>query len=387
VAFNRVEDSLLVHCVRNCLGADSAHIVNAIASHELDWSYLTATAFRHGVMPLVYHTLKNTCPDAVPPAALQNLQHLFQANANANLLMTGELIKLLDLFKAHDIVAVPFKGPVLAASAYGDISLRQFVDLDIMVRREDVREAGLLLASLGYQSRIQLDREAELQDLLRDNHQYGFTRNDNRITVEIQWGLAHSYFSLSLDADSLLEFTELRKLAGTPVPNLLPEYMLLILCIHGTKHQWERLEWIADVAQLVRACPNMDWDRVMLESSRAGSERMLLLGLLLSADLLGAVIPETVARKMRDESGLGPLAREVYQQIFSSCEKPPGVFRRSLFHLRAREHLGDRIRYCYRLLTTLTSADRGAGRSSPWTQFIYYPVRTARLIGKYWLRR
>ena len=387
LAFDRIEDSLLVHCARNCLGSGEAKCIGEIASQELDWDYLIRTAIRHGIMPLLYHGINDNCPDIVPQTCLNRLRDLFQANANTNLLLTSELIKLLGIFKTNGITAVPFKGPVLAASEYGDVSLRQFVDLDILVRREDVKEAGLLLTALGYQPRIELDGEAELQDLLRDNHQYGFTRNDNRVTVELQWGLAHSYFSVSLDVDTLLKSTEIRDLAGTPVPNLLPEYMLLILCIHGTKHQWERLEWIADVAQLIRAHPNMDWDRVMMDGSRAGNQRMLLLGLLLAANFLGAIIPEEAARKMHDDPGLEQLANEVYRNIFSASAKTPGVFSRTLFHLRARERTRDRIRYCYRMVTTLTAADRGHMPPPSFLDFFYYPVRIVRLVGKYWLKR
>jgi hypothetical protein len=60
---------------------------------------------------------------------------------------------------------------------------------------------------------------------------------------------------------------------------LLPEQLLLILCLHnGAKHQWEMLGWIADVAQLITIHKNMDWDEVMKQAVESGIERILFLG-------------------------------------------------------------------------------------------------------------
>ncbi|GAG91885.1 unnamed protein product, partial [marine sediment metagenome] len=84
-------------------------------------------------MPLLYQSLKKTCPEAVPDDTLEQLRAYFLTNAKRNLFLTGKLLRLLELLKDNGILAVPFKGPVLAESVYGDLSLRQFADLDILV--------------------------------------------------------------------------------------------------------------------------------------------------------------------------------------------------------------------------------------------------------------
>ena len=128
----RPEDALLLSCARTHVDLADAERIRAQTRVELDWKYLIRTACRHGVLPLIYRSLNTTCAAAVPNVPLNKLRTLFHTNARANLLTTGDLLKLLSMLEEHGIAAIPFKGPVLAASAYGDVSLRQYMDLDII---------------------------------------------------------------------------------------------------------------------------------------------------------------------------------------------------------------------------------------------------------------
>jgi hypothetical protein len=144
---------------------------------------------------------------------------------------------------------VPYKGPVLATSVYGNLALRQFVDLDLMIHRHDVLEAKEVLASLGYRPQYQLTRAQEAA-LLASQCEYAFTHEDGESTVELRWEITE-HFSFPLDTERLWERLEQVPLGGDNVPTLSPEDTLLILCAHGAKHLWERLGWICDVAELV----------------------------------------------------------------------------------------------------------------------------------------
>ena len=84
-------------------------------------------------MPLLHLSLRATCPDVVPQPILERLQVYFFANAAQSLFLTEELLTLLQRLEALAITAVPLKGLVLAASAYGHIALQQFGDLDILL--------------------------------------------------------------------------------------------------------------------------------------------------------------------------------------------------------------------------------------------------------------
>jgi Uncharacterised nucleotidyltransferase len=81
---------------------------------------------------------------------LTALRHHFQVNALRNVFLAGTLLKLLRLLEAHGIAALPYKGPVLAALAYGNVAFRQFGDLDLLVRPQDADRAKALLWAQGY---------------------------------------------------------------------------------------------------------------------------------------------------------------------------------------------------------------------------------------------
>ncbi len=62
----------------------------------------------------------------------------------------GELQRILDIFKSHGITAIPYKGPVLAIQAYGNLAFREFGDLDIFIQKQDFLKVKELLLDNGY---------------------------------------------------------------------------------------------------------------------------------------------------------------------------------------------------------------------------------------------
>ena len=82
-----------------------------------------------------------------------------------------ELAELVYTLAASGIRALPFKGPVFGAQAYGDPSLRVFGDLDLLIATEDVTAALATLDQFGYRSDV-----ADLSPRrLRDYHRYNGT--------------------------------------------------------------------------------------------------------------------------------------------------------------------------------------------------------------------
>lgn len=377
----RPEAALLLCCARTCTESERAEQIKALLREDIDWVYLIRRARLHGVMPLLYWHLNAICPDAVPMAALNQLRDHFRNNTWRSLFLAGELVKLLNLLATNGIPAIPFKGPTLAASAYGNLALRQFVDLDILVRKVDVLRTRDLLVAMGWRPKLQLTR-AQAEAYLKYDCEYNLDRGDGRVLLEIHWGIVPRYFSFPLDIEALWQRLEPISLGDMELPSLSSEDLLLILCVHGTKHLWQRLEWICDVAHLIDAFQAMDWGRVIEQSRTLRSERMVLLGLYLGGDLLGAGLPNEIVKRMHADAVATSLARQVREQLFRDTEVPPGDFKSSLFHLRARERLQDRLWYCFDFAITPTIKD-WAVMPLPGPLFcFYYLVRPVRLAAK-----
>lgn len=382
---SRPEDELLLCCARAGRSPETAARIEALVGKGVDWGYLLGMAQRHRVALLLYWHLDATCPEAVPEDVLDLLRNDFRANNLRNLFLTGELLRLLGALGARGIPAVPYKGPALAASAYGNLALRQFSDLDILVHRGDVVEAGEVLDTLGYRPQHRLTRAQEAA-FLRSESEYGFARDDGRCVVELHWEIADRRFSFPLEPERLWGRLERDPLGGDVVPAFSPEDMLLILCAHGSKHLWKRLAWICDVAELVRAHEDMAWDLAVARAGALGGERMLLLGLYLASDLLGAPLPEEVLRRVRADPRVKALARRIYDRLFREADEQNALLEGSYFrptYLSMRERLLDKIRYCVRTATTQTVEDWELLPLPRSLRSLYYVLRSIRLTAKY----
>lgn len=379
----RPEAELLTCCALVHMNSERADRIRALLRENIDWTYLFWTAVFHRMMPLLYWHLNATCPEAVPETKMNYLRDYFHWNARRDLYLTGELCRTLQLFEANGIPAIPFKGPALASSVYGDFALREFMDLVILVHEHDVQRASQLLISQGYRPQLDLTR-AQQEALTRCQSEQIFLRREDHVIVKIQWRIAPNYFSFESGSERLWKDVERLSFGGTKVLALSPENLLFALCVHGAQCMWKRLELICDVAELIRAHKGMDWSQIMEQAAMLRSERMLFLGLYLARDLLGVALAEEVLQRVEPDSVVTSLAAKVREQLFLRDEHgPPEVMESCLFHLKMMERLRDKVRYCYRLAMTPRAEDWKSLPLPPYFSFLYYPLRSIQLILKY----
>ncbi len=400
---SRIEEKLLLCCARTQRDPKTAARIMTLLQGEVDWAYLLQTARRHGMIPLLFWHLDNACPEAVPEAYMTELRRHFRSNSLRNLLLAGELRKLYELFEQNDIFAVPYKGPTLAASVYRNVGLRQAGDLDILVGQRDVLKAKELLLSLGYEPRpwstLSLGAEstppwrtitqlspAQESAFLRFEREYAFWHEGAGISVELQWEVIPRYLSFFWDPVSLRGRRQRVSLGGGDVSTFVPEDLLLVLCVHGSKHFWERLLWLCDVGETVNLFREMNWDDLMAKAAALGGERMLLLGLSLAHSLLGVDVPITVLDKVRADSAVEKLAEDVRRRLFAEPEDTMEILEWSAFHpfhYRMRERWRDRLGYVFLKIVEPNAAD-WMERPLPEKLFpLYYFLRPLRLIRKF----
>jgi len=383
----RPEIQLLLCCASTSPNPIRVERIRALLQQEIDWTYLLRTAGRHGVAPLLYRSLNATNAEVVPEDVMGQLRERFYANSRRNLLLTGKLLEILDALEERKIPAIPYKGPVLATFAYGNLALREFGDLDLMLKDKDVLEAKEVLTSLGYQPRDRLTRAQEAA-FLRYERQYEFSRDDGT-AVELQWKVTPAYFSFPLDYEYVWERTVPVSLGGRTVQTFSPEDLLLILCVHGPVHCWASLRWVCDVAELVRASGKMDWERLIERASTFNSKRMLLLGLFLANQLLGMDLETKILREARADAAVEALAEDVRERMLSESSTAQGILEGAVFrgfHLRVIERLRDKMRYCAHRAVT-PSLREWRALPLPAVLFPFYRVlRPTLLTGKLGLR-
>jgi hypothetical protein len=392
-----VEIEVLLCCATTNIESQKADHIRGLLKENINWDKLIEMAQHHRVVPLLYSHLSRICLDLVPKAIMTKLRADFLTQTRRGLLLSGELIKLLNLFAAENISVLPFKGPVLAASVYSNLSLRQFSDLDILVHPQDVEKAKNLFLSQGYSMKIErievtpeqkatFVRSQSIYKLVREDA-YPFIHPEYDLIVELHWGILPNYFSFPIDSEKLWQDLAPVTIVGETVPNLSPENTLLMLAGHGTKDCWTNLARVCDVAELIRSHPQLNWHKLLEEASIKGGQRMLFLALTLAQTLLGTALPDEVCQKMQADSRVSLLASQVRQTLFNNDEasyKDGSVTR---FHLNVRERLQDKILYSLRLITTPTTSDWLILPLAEFPSFIYYLLRPARILGEPLLKK
>ncbi len=382
---DRPEAKLLLCSARSRRDAETSAKIEALLQEGIDWEYLLRAARSHRVIPLLFWQLNSISSEIVPDDVLNQLHAYFRNNNLRSLSLTRELLRLSREFETHGIVTIPYKGPVLAASAYGNLALRDFDDLDILVGKQDVLRAGELLASFGYRQIYRLTHAQEAA-FIRYLDQYRYVRDHDGRVVELHWGVAAKAFSFLLGTQRQWWQVERVPLGGGAVSTFSLEDILLILCVHGSMHLWSRLQWVCDIAELIQVRKEINWGWLVMRATALGCRRALFLGLLLANELLGIKLPEEVEQRLQADPVARTLARQVSEWLFREDADSQTVFEDSLFqpfHIKVMERLQDKVRYCARQVTVPSIQDYELLPLPAYLFPAYHLLRPARLTGKY----
>ena len=376
------EKQLLLCCARTRVQPALADKIRTLASTPLDWDYVLSEAAENSIIPLVERQLNAIASDAIPPESLAQLKSASRANTVRCLFLTAELNKILDLFAAADILAIPYKGPVLAQQAYGDFTLREFEDLDIILRQRDLPRAHEIILSLGYQAKFPWILSPGAAASLVPG-EYNYRDIERRIMVELHTELTLRHFPVVPDLDGYSSRLVTVNLSGREVRTFCPEDTLPILCIHGSKDFWERLSWIADISELVQAHPQLDWGEVRRRAERLQAQRMLHLGLMLASSLLEAPLPPEILKIASSDASVVEVTREVETRLLS--RHLPRFDAAARFHFRRRLIPGALAswRYAIRLAVVPAEEDWMMVRLPPALAPLYIALRPLRLLRKY----
>ncbi|MBI3404841.1 MAG: nucleotidyltransferase family protein, partial [Acidobacteria bacterium] len=313
--FPRPETELLVCCSRKELLAQHGERIRQILECEsLDWAFVLRKASWHGLLPLLTKHLTAKCPDAIPPAIQVELKRLYQNNARRNLNLTVELLKLLREFSSRGIPVIPFKGPVVALALYGDLALRQFIDLDLLIRKSDILKARTALVDYGLIAQFELTEQEELRYFdFRSEHAFSSPNKD--LMIDLHCALTPRHFSGALDFERYASRLRPVRLGDSDVRTFSLEDLVLLLCVHGAKDTWERLILVADIAELLQVSGPLNWAAIFEEAEAIGSARMLRTGLLLAQDLLGAQMPDEILPLLQSDPAARSLAAQAARRL------------------------------------------------------------------------
>lgn len=364
-----------------CIARREADVVQlrGLLQQPLDWDYLFNTAFAHGLVPLLHKHLGAI--DLVPGHFLSRLKRAAVENSQSVLHLVGKQLRVQQVFKQNNVRLAFFKGAVLAQMVYGELSLRQAGDIDVLIHRDDFDRAREILESLGYVMSPQLTR-VQLTSHLNNHCEIQFMRDDWFTMVDLHWDLAPRSFVFGVKAEEVMSRLQTVSLAGTPVETFSAEDSVLYQSMHGAKHLWRRLEWITSLAETLRATPSLDWDIVVNRAAQAHATRMLALGVRLVEQFSDAPIPAQVVNAIDADGSMQRMAASVREQLFTSYG-PPESTETNLYTWRVMDRKRDALISALRSIFVPTLPDWQALALPASLHSLYYAYRPLRLSKVY----
>jgi len=379
----------------------------APSGNALGVKHLLTLSSQHGILPLVYKTIKNLSENTSLRSlslskcssiqhSKSNIQHflselkpIYISIVQKNMLMTSELLKIMHLLKENSIEALAFKGPTLSQMAYGDITLRQYGDLDVFVHKDDLCTVADLLSGNLYEARMHLDYFKN-DAFLNVNSDVQFYHQSKGILIEMHWTVFRNSFAHEMKQIDLWQSPTKVRIQNFELQTFKKETLLLYLCMHGSKHIWERVEWIVDIDRLVRSVEILKWDEIYEQAHLANGTTMLELGLYLSISFFHTPLPNKIENRIKENSKLIQLASSVLESINQKSDDPDSEVRKNYrhlrFHLLLRDSVIEKVSFLARTLMPINTSDVEIVNLPKGLYFLYYLMRPFRLMKKYALK-
>jgi len=151
-------------------------------------AYFLNSIYNHRLSPLLFDiTLDDRGRAKFSDFFLKKIKKEANLLQIKNLNIISELFQISNLFNNKNINYCFLKGPSLSLEFYDDIKLRPLRDLDILVKKDQIKECLILLENMGYRTlknKSKLSGLIESKDII-DFHQLPPIYGPNEVIVEI----------------------------------------------------------------------------------------------------------------------------------------------------------------------------------------------------------
>ena len=374
---------LLLACARWDASDAELDVVRTRAAVSLDWNEWLELVRWHRLVPHAQRALA-AARATVPGDYAEMLMNETVTIAARSLARTQQLSTLLRALEAAGVRALPFKGPALSLAAYGDLGVRDGVDLDVVVSPGDVDRARETLMRAGHAPASAMS-PAQERTLQRSFGHFVYNAPDGGVKVELHWRFAARRYPWSMTVEEVFARATTIDLGGfaavstdpTEFAIASPDHtdQLLLQIMHGTRHQWERLEWLVAFVQLLKRAGGHE-ELLVKRAYTHESARALKLALRIAHDVLGAALPPRLIA-LADEPATAARAVQIVRALEAGKASPDQPYR---FNMEMMDRTSDRVRYVALSVFSPTPREWELVRLPEWLVALYYPIRVARVL-------
>ena len=287
----------------------------------------------------------------------------------------SHLSALVRALQAAGVAVVSLKGPLFSTWLYGDLGMRRFADLDLLIEPHLRARAYEALVQAGYSLRGGMSM-ATARAVYAGTGAWPLVHPAG-IPIDLHWRSQALGFASPLRPREVLHDSITTPAAGGDMKIPCSTHAATLALLHAAKHLWSSLELVLSIAHLMRRT-DVDWGRVHGLASRAGAWQACAAGLLLARELFDVETPPPV----RDRVETGD-AGSLVQMALSFLAMPDvaGAPLRAEFtaHCASLDNLPGRARYAAWRLLAPTPLDSAWWPLPDRLTPLYAPVRLIRL--------
>jgi hypothetical protein len=232
----------------------------------------------------------------------------------------AELSRIAGACAGAGVDLIPLKGVALSQELYGDPTVRNSGDLDILVRADDVAACHELLAALGYRHALAFHGLGVRQQrhILDSLHHHEYVNDKTGLHLELHW---RSFLWTEEQVAPLWAASSPADEFGVPIRKLSHADTILFLADHGARHNWLNLKWLSDLAMLLENLPADEWQTLYDRAACFDLRRVLQQTALLLERFYGIVPPAGIKHLIAADSMAARMADDASLQLLASREE------------------------------------------------------------------
>jgi hypothetical protein len=344
----------------------------------IDFPFLARLAEGHGVRPQLFQCLNDLAWETVPQPERSSFELFRQRHLLRTLTLSSELRRAAAAFDDKAIPFAAFKGPALAIALYGDLALREYNDIDVLVAGDRLDAAEDVLAFLGYQS-TQGDR-AFRRAFLAHQRQHAFACDGGEAAIDLHWELSGTHVPFPLKTVDVWNELSRMSIGDRDIPTVAGANLALLLAGHGTKEVWKLLKWVQDFALMIDRHRDLDWSAIHRRALSQGCGDAVLLGCAMTQELLDVAPPDALAALIAQSHRIRARAQSLAGRM--RMGHLPSSEGENFVDLELCDSRLDRIRGTLSLAFTPTPGDYAALKLPRALWGAYYATRPFRLAFK-----
>jgi len=293
------EDRLILSSIKIEPTPAEMEQLNGLILQISDWDYLIKTITDRGIGPLLFKKLPLLSNSPLIPEEIKiKLQQVYYKTFSRSMVLYEHFRKIAEAFDSNEIQVIALKGIYLSEWLYQDIGLRQFSDIDLLVKENDGKKCLAILQKMGYKP---CDGSVTKFIGTKTEIIHYAPMVLNAVSVEIHNKLHRSTEEYDLNVDVLWKNAIPATVNNTTVFALNTNDLLIHLCIHLDKHfRGSNVQFTCfnDITNILNKFANkIDWDLFTEACRFYKCEDIVFKYLVLINKYINAPVPDIIILK------------------------------------------------------------------------------------------